>query len=171
MDGGLLTHCSHAVLFLYYLLITSCLPCVRFIEINTNPSISYQNAWHEGMVDTMLEHMFQLIVDPVFPGAGKAPAVLVSPDLIPMTQHATATAVSTAPRSAVVKAEAAAGAGTAVTEGATATVAVASARQRLVSRPRTVLYRLPSRHLLRHKGRRQRRRRRSGGTWSRAGSC
>ncbi len=26
----------------------------RFIEVNTNPSLSYQNDWHENMVDVMV---------------------------------------------------------------------------------------------------------------------
>jgi hypothetical protein len=87
---------------------------VWFIEINTNPSISYQNEWHEKMVDVMvralchwlhghvlthewlllvqIDQLFDLVVDPVFPGSVSSnsdrPPTILSGHYIPTQPRA-----------------------------------------------------------------------------------
>ncbi len=48
------------------------------IEVNTNPSTAYQNKWHRRMVDTMLDELLTLTLDPLFPqpqGTAKGPEI------------------------------------------------------------------------------------------------
>lgn len=40
---------------------------VTFIEVNTNPSLTYQSAFHEKLVDDMVDDMLRVALDPVFP--------------------------------------------------------------------------------------------------------
>lgn len=35
---------------------------IHFIEVNTNPSLSYQNSWHEGFVDEMVDKLLDLVM-------------------------------------------------------------------------------------------------------------
>ena len=39
------------------------------IEVNTNPFLGFQNDWHQGVVESMVEDMLQLTVDRFFGGA------------------------------------------------------------------------------------------------------
>lgn len=49
---------------------------VHFIEVNTNPSLTYQNAWHEEFADEMIERMLDLVLDGVFPEPARPAPVL-----------------------------------------------------------------------------------------------
>ena len=46
---------------------------IHFIEVNTNPSLSYQNDWHEDFVDDMAERLLDVVFADVFPELGTAP--------------------------------------------------------------------------------------------------
>lgn len=57
---------------------------IHFIEVNTNPSLSYQNDWHEGFVDDMAERLLDVVFADVFPELGTAPdeaSIAGSPEL------------------------------------------------------------------------------------------
>jgi hypothetical protein len=48
---------------------------IHFIEVNTNPSLSYQNSWHEGFVDEMAGRLLDVVLADVWPegdGEGEA---------------------------------------------------------------------------------------------------
>lgn len=40
---------------------------IHFIEVNTNPSLSYQNSWHEGFVDDMVDKLLDLVMADAWP--------------------------------------------------------------------------------------------------------
>lgn len=40
---------------------------VWLIEVNTNPSLTYQNAWHKRQVDVMVDRLVTIVADPWFP--------------------------------------------------------------------------------------------------------
>eukprot|EP01138_Halocafeteria_seosinensis_P012254 gb/GECG01012522.1/.p1 GENE.gb/GECG01012522.1/~~gb/GECG01012522.1/.p1 ORF type:complete len:1130 (+),score=187.57 gb/GECG01012522.1/:1-3390(+) len=44
------------------------------IEVNTNPSLTYQNRWHKKLVDQMMDELLRLVVDPVFEERGESNA-------------------------------------------------------------------------------------------------
>lgn len=58
---------------------------VWLIEVNTNPYLGVQNAWHGGLLNRMVEDMVRIAIDPVFPPpTGQRPVDAPAYDPIPV---------------------------------------------------------------------------------------